>query len=358
MWTARVRVTGAPTSGRSEISFSPRREPFARTLEEMNDLTSHDIQALDAAKLYYSGLTQAQVAAKLHVARPTVSKLLAHAKHRGFVKIVVVDPRDHDESLVDTLIARYRLLDVVLVSPADPSPAALRAALGAAGAKLLARLVRDGDAIGVVPSRTLAVVADHLPSTPRKNVRVVQMSNGLSDPQPRGGLTTLERIAGAFDAQCMKFGAPTFVNSVAELNQLTTAPPVRRVFQAAGEARVVVYTTGDIATNRALVEATPMSTTDRAAILSRSVGDICTRFVDERGRICSPDFNNRTLGISLPDLRSKEQKILVAGGEAKAPVIRAALENGYVNRLVIDSATARIIAGNPGELREWDFINA
>lgn len=310
----------------------------------MNEpLTVHDIQALDAAKLYYSGLTQAEVATKLHVARPTVSKLLAHAKRRGFVKIVVMDPRDHDESLVNTLVTRYQLLDVVLVSPADPSPAALRAALGATGAKLLTRLVRDGDVIGVVPSRTLSAVADHLSPMARKNIKIVQMSNGLSDPPHRAGLTTLERIAGAFDAECMRFGFPTFLESVDGLNQLMSDPRVRRVIHAASQARIVVYTTGDLSTNRSLLENTEMSDAERNAIFDRAVGDICTRFVDGRGRICSPDFNNRTLGISLPDLRAKEQKILVAGGRSKADIIRAALENGYVNRLVIDSATAALV---------------
>ena len=59
-------------------------------------LTPKDAQALDAAKLYYSGLAQREVAERLHVSRSTVSKLLAHAEHRGFVRIEVYDPRERD----------------------------------------------------------------------------------------------------------------------------------------------------------------------------------------------------------------------------------------------------------------------
>ena len=43
----------------------------------------------------------------------------------------------------------------------------------------------------------------------------------------------------------------------------------------------------------------------------------------------------------LTELRHIEQKVLVAGGVICAPVIRAALESGYANRLVTDVGTAR-----------------
>ena len=50
-------------------------------------LSAKEVQALDAAKLYYAGLSQQEVAQRLHVSRPTVSKLLAYARRRGFVRI-------------------------------------------------------------------------------------------------------------------------------------------------------------------------------------------------------------------------------------------------------------------------------
>ncbi|MFC5370470.1 sugar-binding transcriptional regulator [Arcanobacterium bovis] len=316
--------------------------------EKSISLQPRDIQAIDAAKLYYSGMTQAEVADKLHVARPTVSKLLAHAEKRGFIRVQVLDPRERDEMLVDTLIQRYHLLDLILVSPARPDEDSLRQALGQAGAKLLKSLVRDGDMIGVVPSRTVAALADHLEILPRRDVTVVQVSNGLSEPRAAEGQpTTMQRLAHAFGAQCVALTAPTFLGSVAVQNRLMKVPEFRRVLDLAVRARIVLYTVGDIETNRHLIERSPLTQQDREELISRAVGDICSRFVDESGRVCLPDFNNRTLGISLPDLRHKEQKILVAGGSSKVKAIRAALENGYVNRLVTDVDTARAIVQSP-----------
>lgn len=42
-------------------------------------LSAKEVQALDAANLYYAGLTQQEVAQRLNVSRPAVSKLLAYA---------------------------------------------------------------------------------------------------------------------------------------------------------------------------------------------------------------------------------------------------------------------------------------
>ena len=79
------------------------------------NLTRKDELSLDAAHLYYGGMTQAEVAGRLHVSRPTVSKLLAHAERRGFVHIEVLDPREHDEHLIASLQERYALDELRLV---------------------------------------------------------------------------------------------------------------------------------------------------------------------------------------------------------------------------------------------------
>ena len=54
-------------------------------------LTDKELAGLvQAARLYYEdGLTQAQVAAKIGVSRPQVSKMLAHAREAGIVHIEI-----------------------------------------------------------------------------------------------------------------------------------------------------------------------------------------------------------------------------------------------------------------------------
>ena len=73
------------------------------------NLSRKDIQAIDAAKAYYGGLPQNEVAARLGVSRPTVSKLLRYARAKGYVKITVNDPRLADSSTAKALMTRFGL---------------------------------------------------------------------------------------------------------------------------------------------------------------------------------------------------------------------------------------------------------
>ena len=305
-------------------------------------LSAKEVQALDAAKLYYAGLSQQEVARRLHVSRPTVSKLLAYARRRGFVRIEIHDPREQDPMLLDTLRERFNLLDVRLVSPVGPGEDLLRAALGREGARLLSSLVRDGDRIGAVGSRTLVELARSLEPVHRHHVELIQMARGLL-PAERGldEEACLVRMAQAFDAHLHPLDMPLVLGSIAERNDLHRAPRGRRVMEMVDQARIALFTVGEIHSDLQHLGHEVLSAVEREALIERGAGDLCSHFIDVHGRICLPDLTHRTTGITLAELRSKEQRILVAGGEAKAPVMRAALANGYVNRLITDVSAAR-----------------
>jgi len=74
-----------------------------QTVSTPRDRTStpEDLRlALRAATLYYlDGLTQAEIASRLGVSRPTAGRLVARAKARGLVRIDVVVPPDMRDDL-------------------------------------------------------------------------------------------------------------------------------------------------------------------------------------------------------------------------------------------------------------------
>ena len=311
------------------------------------NLTRKDELSLDAAHLYYGGMTQAEVAGRLHVSRPTVSKLLAHAERRGFVHIEVLDPREHDEHLIASLQERYALDELRLVSPPRPTTGNLAPLLGAQAALLLGALVRDCDRIAVTDSPVVTDVVRCLDTMPLHGVEVIRMSRGLVEhaPQRSGGGrsgASVHRLAIALRAHVHSLDAPLVVESVPRANQLRSRPDVRRGLDLARTARIVLFSVeGPRALLDMMVDRLGLSRADQRVLRERAVGEICSRVVDAEGCVCLPDLNNRTLGLSLTELRHIEQKVLVAGGVICAPVIRAALESGYANRLVTDVGTAR-----------------
>lgn len=73
-------------------------------------MDKRDEQAIEAVKAYYQqDLSQAEVAARMGISRPTVAKLLAHGRARGFVTVEIHDPRDDASELALRLEERFGL---------------------------------------------------------------------------------------------------------------------------------------------------------------------------------------------------------------------------------------------------------
>lgn len=303
-------------------------------------LTERDEQALDVAKLYYCGRTQEQVARELHLSRPTVSKLLAFAKRRGFVQVVIHDPRETDESAMKLVRSAFHLLDLRVVSTVGSSPQILRESLAAAGAEAIAAVIRDGDTIGLMGSRTVSALAHRLDADVAHSVRVVELAPGLSPAH--AAQLTVRMLAARLGGNGFELGRPTFYGTAAQKNAVEQEPRVHRALAAAAQCRLAVFTVGGIGDD-GLLEA-GLSAAEFEELVQRAVGDIGARFIDARGRVCLPDLNNRTLGISLPELRHMEQRLLVAAGPEKRAAIYATLAHGYANRLVTDFGTLEYLA--------------
>ena len=110
-------------------------------------------------------------------------------------------------------------------------------------------------------------------------------------------------------------------------------------------ARTALFTVGSVSEDAPLLLRDYLSPEERQGVAQLAVGDLCSRFIDAAGRPAVPSLDERTVALPLDDLRAKEIRICVAGGPAKVPALRAALQAGYVSHLVTDELTARAVLG-------------
>src|ERR1700736_350114 len=101
-------LTGQAGKGESPVAISTSNGEVAGTIGGQAVPTPQDRAsppealrlALRAATLYYlDGLTQAEIANRLGVSRPTAGRLIARAKAKGLVRIEVVVPPDIRDNL-------------------------------------------------------------------------------------------------------------------------------------------------------------------------------------------------------------------------------------------------------------------
>ncbi|MFL6555747.1 MAG: helix-turn-helix domain-containing protein, partial [Bacillus sp. (in: firmicutes)] len=75
------------------------------------------LKVIEAAKLYYLlDYNQNEIAKKLGVSRPTVSRLLQQAKSDGIVQINILDPTEDVENLARQLEKKFNLKKAIVAS--------------------------------------------------------------------------------------------------------------------------------------------------------------------------------------------------------------------------------------------------
>jgi DNA-binding transcriptional regulator LsrR (DeoR family) len=83
---------------------------------------------------------------------------------------------------------------------------------------------------------------------------------------------------------------------------------------------------------------------ERTEVLAKGVvGEVCARLIDARGKHVEAPSSRRIIAISLDQLASVPEVLLVSGGATKASAIAAALASGFVTSFVTDVGVARIL---------------
>ncbi|WP_123041232.1 sugar-binding transcriptional regulator [Cohnella candidum] len=298
---------------------------------------------LEAAKLYYQlDYSQSQIAERLGVSRPTVSRLLQQAKAEGIVRIEIRDPSEDAETLKQSLKTKFGLKEAVVAYTPTYDDERVKTCIGQAAADYLGEILKDGDTVGASWGSTMYQVALHLDSRTLKNGYVVQLNGGVSDADVRISPSEIvHRFAQAFHVTPYFMYLPAIVDHTLVKQAMLSDRHIRRVMDMGIGANVAVFTAGAPTPDSVLLGSNYFREDELEVIRSRAAGDICSRYFDENGEICLAELNERTVGIELSDLRKKEHSILVAGGASKVNAIFGALRGRYGNTLVTDQITAR-----------------
>ena len=302
-----------------------------------------------AALLYHSsGLTQAEVALRLGVSRPTAGRLLRRAREIGLVRVTIewsllaVTERERE------LEERFGLTEAVIVADVSPSETAMRDLVGAAAADVLVRRVADGMVLGCGWGATTLAVAEHLPPAPRSRVRVVQLDGSLgSHGHQSSAEQTLALVSAAFGGSALGLAAPLYADP-RTVRSLLSDSLVAPVLSLASGSDVMLYSVGNTSPESTLFSGRvlPAEAIDELRAAG-AVGDAFGRFFGSDGTALATGLSHRTVAVSLDDLRRCRLSVLVASGAAKAAAVRAAVTGGLAKVLVTDEVIADALLAAP-----------
>nr|WP_315294614.1 sugar-binding transcriptional regulator [Mammaliicoccus lentus] len=301
--------------------------------------------SIRVAKLYYEdSLSQEAIAQKLNISRPTVSRLLNHAKEHGFVKVTIEDPYQDAESLASLLKAKYQLKDCIVEHASHNDYLNVQSAIGKRTAEYLNTIVKDGDNIGISWGKTMYQVSQFLQSTHLKDIGVIQLKGGISFSHiDTRSHQILERFAQAYNATPRDLPLPVIFD-VKEVKQMVEKDRhIQSILEQGRQVNIALFTVGTVRDSSLLFKLGFFNDEEKERIKHSAVGDICSRFYNEQGEVADQAINDRTIGIELDALKEIENSILVAGGYHKISAIRGALEGHLSNILITDQYTAQAL---------------
>lgn len=302
-----------------------------------------DKQAINAAKLYYrSDYSQQRIAEELGISRPSVSRLLQYAKEKGYVKIQIFDPIEDMSHMEQELKERFSLYEVKIASATINDEQDIKKYIGRKAAEYLDSIVSDGDIIGVGWGTTLYHMSSFLIPKKLRSAQIVQMEGGVTHSRWRNyAKDILESFAANYSASGQYLPLPVVFDNKEIKEMVDNDRHISRVLEMGRQANIALFSVGTVRDDALFFRLGYTDEQVNADIQQNAAGDIYSRFFDCDGKICNKELDDRTVGLRLADLQSKEHSILLSGGEAKLRAIRAALKGGYANVLITDQFTAR-----------------
>ena len=300
----------------------------------------------EIADLYYNeGLSQQEIAEKVQMSRPSISRLLLEAKEKGIIEIKINHSIPTAPSLEEELRSRFDLQSAHIIDRSIATNDDFLRNLGRLGAEALYNVLEDGMILGLSWGTTVHMVVEEMLPRRLPNVKVIQLIGGVGAPYSRiDGPEQVRRSSEMLGAQHYYLNAPLLVDSPDIAAALREDHSIKQVLELARQTDVALVGIGSLIPEISTLFHSGYATYENLNELSQvgAIGTICTSLFSIKGeRITAAWSDDCAISISWEELLNVPTLIGVAGGKRKAPAILGAVRTGVVDILVTDDATGQ-----------------
>ena len=307
-------------------------------------LERHHLLA-EIAQLYYvEGLSQEEIASKVKLSRPSISRLLLEARQVGIVEINVNQPIPTAPALEAQLGDTFSLQGVRVLERRGADEEEVFRLLGRLGADVLNSQIEDGMVVGLSWGTAVHGVIQALRPRRLPRVKIVQLIGGIGAPyRSIDGPEQCRRAGEMFGAQHYYLNAPIMVDNPEVAAALLKDHSIKEVLELARQADIALMGIGSTNPEVSTQYHSGYMTFEDLRRLEKlgAVGSMCSSFFNLKGEgINAPWIDSCTISVNWEDLKRLGTVIVIAGGRRKAPAILGAVRTGIVDMLITDDAAA------------------
>lgn len=302
------------------------------------------LKLVEISRLYYErDLTQAQIAKRMNVSRPAVSKLLSEARLRGIVRIDIKSPLMSDESLLSELCGVYDLKGGLVVPSGSADEKLLAKLIISQAALYIEKFLSTVNRIGLGWGDTIGRLVDELASR-----SAVEFGTGHvcpvigSAPNDVKWYQTNE-LTRAF-AEKTGFTphylhAPAFPVTLKNKKLFENTAEYQEISNRWQELEMVILGVG---TYPSVPDEATAARFGNLLREKNAAGMLATYYFNGDGTLINSK-DDIVIRIAAHDLARIDKAFLIGGGANKINAVRATLKTGLVNHLVTDEKTAQAL---------------
>lgn len=319
-----------------------------RTKDGSQCMENKEKLLVEVAKMYYYyGYNQKKIAEILDLSRAYVCQLLETARREGIVEIKVRDYSSDDRELERCFKEAYGLRYVRIFKNQDfLEREKMIDAMAREICQVLNEKVSSGNTIAFSWGNTLYHISQQLKiDGDFKDVKIIPLSGGMSNIQKNIYVSEIStNFAEAFHGTPYIIPLPVLVENSSIKESIYTDSVVANLLDMGRQADIAVFTVGNPGEDNAMFRSGFIDKNDLKRLKkSGLVGDLCAHFMDKDGEICDREYDDRTISISLNDMKKIPLKICVVYDVSKALILQSILKKGYIDYLFVDEATIHLL---------------
>ncbi len=300
---------------------------------------------IDVSVMYYlEGKTQNQIAKELYLSRPKVSRLLKRARELQIVDININYQSDTLESLQNEIKKKFNIRNVVIVKTLSDYEDILKE-IGKAAAKLLIQEIKEGMTLGISWGHSVRSTAAQLDNKKIDDVKIVELFGAISYDMDDADMLSIGRtISSKIGGKLYPLPAPIYIGDTATREALINNPIIKNALGMLEHCDLILSGLGAIDGNISQTIWDVYVENDAKERIKEGggVGILCAHFFDKDGNFLDMDINKNIIGIKTESIK-KSKIIVVAGGKKKSKAILGALRGGYIDTLVSDDETLKLV---------------
>lgn len=285
------------------------------------------------SNLYYKEkLSQQQIAKKLNISRPWVSKLLSRAEELGIVKIEVLSPFTNNTAMENALIKKYNMKYVGVIQSSEN--------VAFAAANYFISELRTKDVVGVGWGKSVSNLIEKTPLVYFPEVQLIPLSGSFGNTLNVLPNYNTIQLAEKINGIAKVFHTP-LVCSKEEYHTLMSNKRTQQYIQLAEHANILLLGIGvfetSIVPQYGILEPHEIEELKQ----KNALGDVGLKYFDRQGNVVETEKTKMLIKADIIKASKNARTVIgIAQGLNKVDIIDVALSLNLFHAFFTDEKTA------------------